>query len=433
MQICIHRGTHEIGGSCVEISVDNTRVVLDVGLPLDDLSAEKHEPAAHHSRASRTKKLGVNIDVPGLFSEGTRVNAVLLSHAHADHSGLLGEILKDISVYMTRGTSKMMLAGFAFAGQPYLPSERTVIVEPGKTFSIGNLNVTAYPVDHSSFGAVAFLVEGNGRRALYSGDIRLHGRKPGMARQLIHAVTSKPLDVLLMEGTHFGRGDKQEKTEAELEADIEQDIKNSASLVLACFSPLYVDRLVTFYRATKHVKRLFVIDPYTAYVLHMIKSECRVPDPFATSDILIHWTANFEKSRQRSRVEKLYPRMLTRRIETGKILRDLSQYVMVFRPSLAESVFGASLPKGTCCIYSYWEGYLNKPEWTTMREWVEQGGGRFIQHHTSGHIFKDGVARFVQALKPRSVVPVHTFNPDVFAEYIPNTQVLEDGVEFTVP
>ncbi len=35
MKICIHRGSHQIGGSCVEIEHEGTRILIDFGLPLD--------------------------------------------------------------------------------------------------------------------------------------------------------------------------------------------------------------------------------------------------------------------------------------------------------------------------------------------------------------------------------------------------------------
>jgi ribonuclease J len=35
MQVCIHRGTKEIGGTCIGIESRGHRIVLDVGLPLD--------------------------------------------------------------------------------------------------------------------------------------------------------------------------------------------------------------------------------------------------------------------------------------------------------------------------------------------------------------------------------------------------------------
>ena len=34
MRIRIHRGTEEIGGTCIEMESDGRRIVLDVGLPL---------------------------------------------------------------------------------------------------------------------------------------------------------------------------------------------------------------------------------------------------------------------------------------------------------------------------------------------------------------------------------------------------------------
>ncbi len=34
MKFRIHRGTKEIGGSCVEVWTENTRILLDFGMPL---------------------------------------------------------------------------------------------------------------------------------------------------------------------------------------------------------------------------------------------------------------------------------------------------------------------------------------------------------------------------------------------------------------
>ena len=44
MKVCIHRGTHQIGGTCVEIESQGKRIVLDVGLPLDAEPADMPLP-----------------------------------------------------------------------------------------------------------------------------------------------------------------------------------------------------------------------------------------------------------------------------------------------------------------------------------------------------------------------------------------------------
>jgi mRNA degradation ribonuclease J1/J2 len=36
MNIHIHRGQNQIGGNIIEISTDTTKIILDVGLELDD-------------------------------------------------------------------------------------------------------------------------------------------------------------------------------------------------------------------------------------------------------------------------------------------------------------------------------------------------------------------------------------------------------------
>ncbi len=35
MRILIHRGSSEIGGTCIELSAKNTKILLDIGAPLN--------------------------------------------------------------------------------------------------------------------------------------------------------------------------------------------------------------------------------------------------------------------------------------------------------------------------------------------------------------------------------------------------------------
>ena len=47
MKVRIHRGTKQIGGTCVELVASNQRLLLDFGLPLDgDPADESLVPAS---------------------------------------------------------------------------------------------------------------------------------------------------------------------------------------------------------------------------------------------------------------------------------------------------------------------------------------------------------------------------------------------------
>ena len=72
MRVCIHRGTKEIGGTCVEIESSSTRIVLDVGLPLDATSPD--EVPLH--------------PIAGFETPDASLLGVVISHPHQDHYGL---------------------------------------------------------------------------------------------------------------------------------------------------------------------------------------------------------------------------------------------------------------------------------------------------------------------------------------------------------
>ena len=87
MKFKIHRGTKEIGGSCVEVWTVNTRILLDFGMPLVERDGKEFD-------FSKFKELnpqeliehGVLPDIKGLYSETDKlIDGVIISHPHQDH------------------------------------------------------------------------------------------------------------------------------------------------------------------------------------------------------------------------------------------------------------------------------------------------------------------------------------------------------------
>ncbi len=202
VNITIHRGTSQIGGSCVELSSGDTRIIIDAGLPLDAESIDAP---------------GVRLAVPGLFAdapEERRVDALIISHAHQDHYGLLDSIRKDVPVYMSTGTAKLVEITRLFTGRKPLAQNVTPFGWRD-SIEVGPFRIIPHLVDHSAFDAYAFEIEANGKRLFYSGDFRDHG--PISKTMDIIASRVKPgVDALLMEGTMLGRQDEPVLTENDL-------------------------------------------------------------------------------------------------------------------------------------------------------------------------------------------------------------------------
>ncbi|MBM3831849.1 MAG: hypothetical protein FJ403_00940 [Verrucomicrobia bacterium] len=94
--------------------------------------------------------------------------------------------------------------------------------------------------------------------------------------------------------------------------------------------------------------------------------------------------------------------------------------------------FSGQIPEGSRCLYSYWSGYLDKPEWKECVAVLKQAGAEVIPCHTSGHIFAQDILRFVNAIKPHKVVPIHTFAPEAFRRHFPNARLLKDEETWAV-
>ena len=417
MRITIHRGTKEIGGSCVEIRSDRAKILMDFGLPLDFGDKPQEEQEQIRKQAAEWAK---------------DADAIFISHYHADHFGLLTESDRRIPFFMTRGTYEMLCVNDIMRRKNLIQNARIVVVPPHKDcfVQIGDIRVSLYTVDHAAFDACAFLIECGGRRVLYSGDIRLHSVKGSLYRLLPQGV-----DCLLLEGTNIGSG-KKYKTEEQVGKEFERQFrKEPDKLHYVWCSGQNIDRLVQLYKAALHTGRKLIIDTYIALILdrvHGVRNSIpSILDPIAGHDVFRY----FNNDRYLERIEaggdvftaaKL---MALSTVDTGDISCNPGKYVWIVRPNMLP-VMRKYVYKPSVFITSLWRGYKEKEG--ELFEHLQKYSIPEMEIHTSGHADVRSLQRIVEHVKPKCLIPIHTATPLLFSEVFPNNEILflNDGDVF---
>lgn len=440
MQVTIHRGTHEIGGSCVEIESIDSRIVIDIGMPIVDRAGV---PFYIHDYDDFPKQelaiRGIIPDIQGIYAWDIRskhVNGLIISHPHADHYGLYRFISAQVPIYLGEATCELIRISSLF-GRSYKDKGREVgnpiFFKKNKPFFCGNFIITPFLMDHSGFDSYAFLIEADGKKIIYSGDFRNHGRKKYALPQFIKSVTKDP-DVMLLEGTMIGRESGQIVTEDEITDKTIEISKETHGMIFLYFSAQNVDRLVSFYKAALSMKRLFVIDVYTAYIMLKLKRFGKLPYPSKSyRNIRIFFGGNYLEKVPPEEKEQFIKDMKEYKITAEEIMSIPEKIIMIIRGSMINSLRKLKCLENSTFIYSMWEGYLKEKSMEKIHEFINANKMQSYIIHTSGHASVDTLKYVIKSINPKTLVPIHTLHPEQYKTLGHNNVVqLADGVPFPI-
>ena len=438
MKIKIHRGQNIIGGTCIEVISNETRIIIDFGIPLTD---EKGKEIDYKKLSNPTIENGLLPKVDDLYNndngsnDNSSIDAILISHSHLDHYGLLNFVEnKNIPIYLSRDTETLIKTGNIFWKESMKQNnlfKQSKNFEYYKEFRIGNFKITPFLIDHSAIGSVSFLIEDEIEKdkLFYTGDLRAHGRKKYTYTKLLtdKRLRNQNIDYLITEGTTLGSKShdvRYFKDEIAVENKMDELFAKQKDISFVISAGSNIDRLISIYKATKRSNKILVLDLYQFFLLEELKKNN--PDknknlpPFDNDHIRIYFNKYHEKKLKRAIGDEKFKMYKCREIniDTIKTLRKR----IVLRLSLNEmDKINFSLSsdiKNSLFIYSMWSGYLKKD--SSFNNFIFKHNLNLKKVHTSGHIYEKDLFRLIDTMKPKSIIPVHTLDSIVLRDRYKN-------------
>lgn len=380
MNIIIHRGTHQIGGSVIEISTASTRIVLDFG---NELSLDE-------------KYTSINLDINGVTKGIPDCDGIVISHYHMDHLGQLTSALPEIPLYMGELSKEIAIISAEYQDKDlYLRLLGANTFRGGEAFTIGNIHIRPLVIDHSAADSYMFVIEAEGKRVLYTGDFRMHGLRHHILEKLVNTYIGE-VDVLITEGTSLSRDADERISEAAVLEDISSYIQDGKYVFVMC-SSTNIDRIMGIWQ-NMPTDKVLICDAYQKKILDTVLNN-----------------VYYESSLYRRHDSPLvlnkgpYPKYY---MDHGfvSLVRGTEYFISHIKEFPKDDVR---------IIYSMWTGYIE--ENLSLKNLLNTYPSYIC--HASGHVSKDDLVQLIELVDPDIVIPVHTDIPEKLERIVPNRTV----------
>lgn len=347
---------------------------------------------------------------------------LVLSHAHLDHYGLLDQVQAKVPTFAGQATARILREA-AFFSPAGAELDLAGVLADRVPLRIGPFTVTPRLADHSAYDAYTVVVEAGGRRLLYTGDLRAHGRKRSFAQLL---ADPPGVDAVLLEGTRIGRSSAGETTsEAGVEERLVELAVGTPGALLVFSAAQNIDRLVSAYRASRRSTRTLVVDLYTA---SMARATGRptIPQP-GFSDLRVYVPQRQRVLVKRSGQVERVQGIGGARLFMEKIVSTPSQFVLLAQASTLPELAKAGALADAAAVWSMWHGYLKQPSGRRLVTRLADADVALSHVHASGHAGEQDLRKLAHALAPARMVPIHTAAPERYAETFERVVPQPDG------
>jgi ribonuclease J len=290
--------------------------------------------------------------------------------------------------------------------------------------------ISAHPVDHSLYGANAYILRGDITVA-YTGDFRLHGKNGDLTREFVRK--AKDASVLITEGTRVSREDSvhgETTTEQSVCEVCRETVESSSGLIVSDFSARNFERLESFQDIAEKTGKELVVPAKDIYMLQALTCT----DNACTMNSIRIYDEIGKKARKWEQ-EVVRPLYRDCYIDYIEIREDPNNFILCFSLFDMKHLLDIK-PDGGTYIYSACEAFSEEMEIDFVRLWhwlerfsikpagfsVEKAdGGEYKpffdkRFHASGHASREDITWVIDQVDPDHIVPIHTEARDWFNE-----------------
>ena len=405
-KITFHNGILTIGGTIIEIAYEDSHIFFDFG--------SEYNPSAEVQPTDLQGLLDENL-VPYLnniydpsipirgyksYEDDFKHTAVFLSNFHLDHSKSVNYLNPELPIYTLEGTKSLLNTlnindDFLFSLHEKKNSNTRDIVgvKENEVIEVGKIKVKVMPVDHDAYGACGLLIKTPDLVISYTGDLRIHGYRK--EDTLNFCEESKNCDVLLIEGVSVSFQDfdedmsgKEISTESQLIDKINEIVKNNPNKQIT-FN-YYISNIERILNIIKTNPRTVVLDAYYSYVL---------------KEATGYESCYYQLDDKEYGLDKKW------KIEFEELLNDEERFF--WQLDVLAILHMDKLKKGGIYIHSNATplGEFD-PAYKPFLDLFKKQNIEFVRASCSGHAHPYDLIKIINLIKPKLLVPIHSYRPE---------------------
>jgi len=484
--LTFYGGVKEIGGNkiLVEDEDKDTNVFLDFGMSFGQ-AGEYFTEFLQPRKCNGIKdflEFGLLPNLKGVYRkdyvkhtgrkpEENKIDALFISHAHADHSSYIHFLNREIPLYGGSATKAILKTleetsrtGFTelltmletfkcYKNQKgkmsrvtkrkkeYLYKREFNEMDKEKETEAGSFKVKRIPVNHSLPGASAYIIETDEGNIVYTGDLRFHGRKGEITEKFVEIAEKHDPIALITEGTRIKK--EESKPEKEVCEEVKKEIEKTNGLAIVNFPVRDTERMTSFLEAAEETDRKLIVNTKQFRLLeHLEETEADAPKP---DEVLIHlpnksWgtiTKDYPERIKKQDYQGWEKEYLDREntVTSEDIKKNQEEYVYRCDFFQLKNLIDIKPKKGSRYIRSVTEPFDEEMEIQLEKaeNWLKHFNlYPYKQVHCSGHANQKQIEKMIEKINPEKVYPIHTEHPGKFRRFKGKTKLVRKGKKYRI-